>query len=74
MKVFIPLYVVLFFVSVSAAGFLNRAVNRLFNDVKFAILALKSIGTDSLFEPASSGDSINCSFGALEVATRLDFI
>ncbi len=41
---------------------LNQAVNIFFSAVKLGILTWEVYGTDSLLEPASSGQSMNCSF------------
>jgi len=42
--------------------FLNQAVNMFFSAVKLVILTWGVYGTDSLLQPASSGQSMNCSF------------
>ena len=42
--------------------FLNQAVNMFFSAVKLGILTWGVYGTDSLLQPASSGQSMNCSF------------
>ncbi len=54
--------------------FLYQAVNILFSTVKLGILTWRVYGTDSLLEPASSGQSMNCSFSHILVGggCRLD--
>ncbi len=42
--------------------FLHQAVNRFFSAVKLGILTWGVYEIDSLLQPASSGQSINCSF------------
>ncbi len=46
--------------------FLYQAVYILFSTVKLGILTWRVYGTDSLLEPASSGQSMNCSFKKLK--------
>ncbi len=47
--------------------FLYQAVNILFSTVKLGILTWGVYGIDSLLEPASSGQSMNCSFSHFRV-------
>ncbi len=47
--------------------FLHQAVNIFFSAVTLGILTLEVYGIDSLLEPASSGQSMNCSFSHFRV-------
>ncbi len=47
--------------------FLYQAVNILFSAVKLGILTWGVYGIDSLLEPASGGQSMNCSFSHFHV-------
>ncbi len=47
--------------------FLYQAVNILFSAVKFDILTWGVYGIDSLLEPASTGQSMNCRFSHFRV-------
>ncbi len=47
--------------------FLYQAVNILFSAVKLGILTWAVYGTDSLLKPASSSQSMNCSFSYFRV-------
>ncbi len=50
--------------------FLYQAVNIIFSTVKLGILTWGVYGIDSLLEPASSGQSMNCSFSHFRVVSR----
>ncbi len=47
--------------------FLHQAVNMFFSAVKLGILTWGVYGIDSLLQPASSGQSMNCSFSHFRV-------
>ncbi len=48
--------------------FLQKAVNMLFSAVKLSVLTWGGVyGIDSLLEPASSDQSMNCSFSHIRV-------
>ncbi len=47
--------------------FLHQAVNMFFSAVKLGILTWGVFGIDSLLQPASSGQSMNCSFSHFRV-------
>ncbi len=50
--------------------FLYQAVNIFFSAVKLGILTWGVYGIDSLLEPASSGQSMNCSFSHFRVGFK----
>ncbi len=50
--------------------FLYQAVNIFFSAVKLGILTWEVYGTDSLLEPASSGQSMNYSFNHFRVGFK----
>ncbi len=49
---------------------LYQAVNIFFSAVKLGILTWEVYGTDILLEPASSGQSMNCSFSHFRVGFK----
>ncbi len=50
--------------------FLNQAVNIFSSAVKLGILTWGVYGTDSLLQPASSGQSMNCSLSHFRVGFK----
>ncbi len=56
--------------SIDQNHFLYQAVNILFSAVKLGILTWEVYETDSLLEPASSGQSMNCSFSHFRVGFK----
>ncbi len=51
-------------------NFLNQVVNMFFSAVKLGILTWGVYGIDFLLQPASSGQSMNCSFNHFRVGFK----
>ncbi len=53
--------------------FLHQAVNMFFSAVKWGILTWGVYGIDTLLQPASSGQSMNCSFRVNPISLSYPF-